>query len=88
MCGGGTRDHPGFDFEGWLGRRSSRRRYSAAPWISAPCASIPATWSAEEASSWPGKVQCVLMEVEVSSEGDGEAQDGELAVDHGSGSQQ
>jgi hypothetical protein len=54
----------------------------------APCASVPATWSAEEASSWPGKVQCVLMEVEVSSEGDGEAQDGELAVGHGSGGQQ
>jgi hypothetical protein len=30
---GGTRDHLGFNSEGRLGRRSSRRRWSAAPWI-------------------------------------------------------
>jgi hypothetical protein len=35
-------------------------------------------WSAEEASSWPGKLQWELAEAVVSSKGDGEAQDGEL----------
>jgi hypothetical protein len=35
-------------------------------------------WSAEEASSWPGKLQGELAEAVVSSEGDGEARDWEL----------
>jgi hypothetical protein len=45
----------------------------------ASCASVPATWSAEEASSRLRKVQGLLVEAVVRLEGDGEARDRELA---------
>jgi hypothetical protein len=78
-CGGGTKVHLGFDSRvrwggGATGDDVWRRHGSQAS-----CASVPATWSTEEASSRLRKVQGLLVEAVVRLEGDGVARDGELA---------
>jgi hypothetical protein len=72
-CEGGTRDHLGFDSEGRLWRRSDQRRCSAAPWISSRLCFCSGNLVGRGGKLVAREGAGVLVEVVVSSEGDGEA---------------